>query len=316
MAMANALSSTMKPIRLRSISDFHKLNRLAAPEHPLISVVDFAKVAEAKRTNPIQPIVGDYYTVSVKRGLGGKMRYGQQEYDFDEGVMYFLAPGQVLYPSPPTPPDAEVQPSGWILLIHPDFLWNTSLAKTIRHYEFFDYAVNEALFLSDKEEATIYGLIQNIKQEYHTNIDKFSQNIIVSQIETLLNYADRFYQRQFITRKITNHRILENMEQILTHYFENENLAEKGLPSVQYLADSLNVSPKYLSSLLKVLTGQTAQQHIHEKLIEKAKEKLSTTDLSVSEIAFQLGFEHSQSFSKLFKMKTDQSPMEFRASFN
>jgi AraC family transcriptional regulator, transcriptional activator of pobA len=306
----------MKPLRLKTISEFHRMNRLSPPEHPLISVVDFAKVAEAKKVNAPQPIVGDYYTISVKRGLGGKVRYGQQEYDFDEGVMYFLAPGQVLLPSPPTPADADVQPSGWILLIHPDFLWNTPLAKVIRQYEYFDYAVNEALFLSDKEEATIYNIIENIRQEYHTNIDKFSQNIIVSQIETLLNYAERFYQRQFITRKISNHRILESMEQILTKYFANEHLAEKGLPTVQFVADELNVSPKYLSSLLKVLTGQTAQQHIHEKLIEKAKEKLSTTDLSVSEIAYALGFEHSQSFSKLFKLKTKVSPIEFRQSFN
>lgn len=306
----------MTPLRLKSISEFHRLNKLAPPEHPLISVVDFAKVAEAKKDNTIQAIVGDYYTISVKRGLGGKMRYGQQEYDFDEGVMYFLAPGQVLYPSPPTPPESKVQPSGWILLIHPDFLWNTPLAKTIRQYEYFDYAVNEALFLSEKEEATIYNIIQNIRQEYQTNIDKFSQNIIISQIETLLNYAERFYQRQFITRKITNHRILERMELILTEFFAVENLAEKGLPTVQHLAASLNVTPKYLTSLLKVLTGQTAQQHIHEKLIEKAKEKLSTTDLSVSEIAFQLGFEHSQSFSKLFKLKAGMSPVEFRQSFN
>lgn len=307
----------MKPVRIKSISEFHRLNGIPQPEHPLISVVDFAKVAEAKRvTPPVHAIVGDYYTISAKRGLGGKMRYGQQEYDFDEGVMYFMSPGQVLQPSPPTPLDAPVQPSGWILLIHPDFLWNTPLAKTIRQYEYFDYAVNEALFLSDKEEATIYNIIENIRQEYHNNIDKFSQSIIISQIETLLNYADRFYQRQFITRKITNHRILEQMERVLHEYFSTDQLKDKGLPTVQYLADELNVSPKYLSSLLKVLTGQTAQQHIHDKLIERAKQKLSTTDLSVSEIAFELGFEHSQSFSKLFKLKTNQSPLEFRESFN
>jgi AraC family transcriptional activator of pobA len=220
----------MKPLRLKSISEFHRLNRLLEPEHPLISVVDFAKVSEAKKDMTLQPLVGDYYTISVKRGLGGKMKYGQQEYDFDEGVMYFMAPGQVLQPSPPTPPDAPVQPSGWILLIHPDFLWNTALAKSIRQYEYFDYSVNEALFLSKKEEDTIYNLIQNIRQEYHSNIDKFSQNIIISQIETLLNYADRFYQRQFITRKITNHRILENMEQVLTDYFTKEDVAAEDYP--------------------------------------------------------------------------------------
>lgn len=304
----------MKPLRIKSISELHKLNHLTPPEHPLISVVDYALVAAAKLNNPPQAIVGDYYSISVKRGLSGKMRYGQQEYDFDEGVMYFLAPGQVLQMSPA--PEPGVQPSGWILLIHPDFLWNTSLAKTIKQYEFFGYAVNEALFLSEKEEATLNNIIANIKQEYHSNIDKFSQNIIISQIETLLNYAERFYQRQFITRKITNHQVLDRMEQIFADYFNSEDLVSNGLPTVQYVADSLNMSPKYLSSLLKVLTGQTAQQHIHEKLIEKAKEKLSTTDLSVSEIAYELGFEHPQSFSKLFKLKTKVSPLEFRHSFN
>ncbi|HEY4786123.1 MAG TPA: helix-turn-helix transcriptional regulator, partial [Bacteroidales bacterium] len=193
---------------------------------------------------------------------------------------------------------------------------NTPLAKTIRHYEYFDYAVNEALFLSEKEELNVISIVRNIQQEYHSNIDKFSQNIIIAQLEVLLNYSDRFYQRQFITRKITNHKILERLEKILFDYFNNNDLMKKGLPTVQYIADSLNVSSSYLSGLLKVLTGQSTQQHIHNKLIEKAKELLSTTDLSVSEIAFELGFEHSQSFSKLFKSKTMLSPLEFRHSFN
>ena len=304
----------MTPLRIRSITEFHRYNELPQPEHPLISVVDFALISAAKKHHPVRTIVGDYYTISVKRGLGGKMRYGQQEYDFDEGIMYFMAPGQLLQTSPP--PEPGVEPSGWILLIHPDFLWGTSLAKTIKHYEFFEYSVSEALFLSDKEEATLNNIIANIKQEYHSNIDKFSQNIIISQIETLLNYSERFYQRQFITRKITNHKVIDRMEQILSDYFNNESMVVNGLPTVQYVADLLNISPKYLSSLLKVLTGQTAQQHIHEKLIEIAKEKLSTTDLTASEIAYALGFEHPQSFSKLFKLKTNLSPLEFRGTFN
>jgi len=305
----------MKPLTIKSIREFHQLHRLAPPEHPLISVVDYAGVVKAKRENPVMPpLVADYYSISVKRGLSGKMRYGQQEYDFDEGVMYFLAPKQVLHASPA--PDEDARPSGWILLIHPDFLWGTPLAKTIRQYEFFGYAVNEALFLSEKEENTLNGVIANIKQEYHANIDKFSQRIIISQIETLLNYSERFYERQFITRKITNHQILDRLEDLLDAYFHSEELLQKGVPSVQWVADELHVSPNYLSGLLKVLTGQSTQQHIQGKLIEKAKEKLSTTTLSVSEIAYELGFEHSQSFSKLFKAKTRQSPLEFRQSFH
>ena len=203
-----------------------------------------------------------------------------------------------------------------MLFIHPDFLWNTSLAQKIKKYEYFGYATNEALFLSDKEEAVINDLVKNIKTEYDSNIDKFSQDIIISNLETLLNYAQRFYERQFITRKITNHHILNRFEEILTAYLRNEDMLSKGLPTVQYMADSLHISSKYLSSLLKQLTGQTAQQMIHEKLIDVAKGKLSTTELSVSEIAYQLGFEHPQSFNKLFKSKTNQSPLEFRQSFN
>jgi AraC family transcriptional regulator, transcriptional activator of pobA len=206
--------------------------------------------------------------------------------------------------------------SGWMLLIHPDFLWNTSLAKTIKQYEYFDYSTHEALFLSEKEEATIISLMKNMEQEYRSNIDKFSQDIIIAQLELLLNYADRFYHRQFITRKIANHQILNRLEDVVNEYFNSDDLGKKGLPTVQYIAGALNVSPNYLSGLLKVLTGQSTQQHLHDKLIEKAKEKLSTSDLSVSEIAYELGFEHPQSFSKLFKSKTNVSPLEFRQSFN
>lgn len=190
------------------------------------------------------------------------------------------------------------------------------MAKKIKQYEFFDYSVNEALFLSEKEEEILNNIIRNIRQEYHSNIDQFSQDIIISQIETLLSYSERFYQRQFITRKITNHQILDRLETLLSDYFNSDDLATKGLPSVQYISDHLNVSPTYLRSVLKTLTGQSTQQHIHDKLIEKAKEKLTTTSLSVSEIAYELGFEHLQSFSKLFKTKTQVSPLEFRQSFN
>jgi AraC family transcriptional activator of pobA len=304
----------MKPYRVKSISEFHSMFNLPKPEHPLISVVDYAELVAGKTRSEITTLVSDYYSISVKRGLSEKMRYGQQDYDFDEGVMYFLAPGQVLHTTPVK--DSEVQPSGWILLIHPDFLWNTPLAAVIKRYEFFDYKVNEALFLSEKEEAILNNIIQNIRQEYNANIDSFSQNIIISQLETLLNYSERFYQRQFITRKITNHQVLNRLDNLLTDYFQSEELVNKGLPTVHQIALSLNLSPSYLSGMLKVLTGQSTQQHIHDKLIDRAKEKLSTTDLSVSEIAYGLGFEHPQSFSKLFKSKTSLSPLEFRQSFN
>lgn len=304
--------TSQKPLHLKSISEFHELNGLPKPEHPLISIVDYAKLCKFTSENSTALLFG-YYTISLKRGVS-KMFYGQQEYDFDEGVLYFMAPNQILRTN--SNPDEDLKRSGWLLLFHPDFLWNSPLATKIRQYEFFDYSVHEALFLSEKEEEILNNIVENIQREYHTNIDKFSQDIIISQIETLLNYSERFYQRQFITRKITNHQILDRLEKILADYFNNYDLVTKGLPTVQFVAGELNVSPSYLSSLLKVLTGQSTQQHIHDKLIEKAKEKLSTTELSVSEIAYELGFEHPQSFSKLFKSKTNFSPLEFRHSFN
>jgi AraC family transcriptional activator of pobA len=301
------------PVRVKTISEFHRLWGLPQPEHPLISVVDYSKINPSRENTPTS-VIFDCYSIAIKRDMSFKMIYGQQEYDFDEGVMCFIAPNQVLRIESGS--NTTSGHSGWILFIHPDFFWNTPLAKTIKQYGYFNYSANEALFLSEKEEATISNIIQNIQQEYHSNIDKFSQSIIISQIETLLNYAERFYQRQFITRKVTNHKILERLEEILAGYFNSDDLITKGPPTVQHIADRLHVSPNYLSGLLKVLTGLSTQQHIQDKLIEKAKEKLSTTDLSVSEIAYELGFEHSQSFSKLFKTKTKFSPLEFRQSFS
>lgn len=301
-----------QPIRVKTISEYHKLRGLSKPEHPLISVIEYDTTAH-ETAMPVS-LVLDFYSIAMKRNFDVKIKYGQQEYDFDEGIMFFISPGQVFRIEVVN--ESVEKHSGWILLVHPDFFWNTSLAKTIKQYEYFDYAVSEALFLSDKEEGIVAGLMRNIQQEYHANIDNFSQSIIIAQLELLFSYSERFYHRQFLTRKISNHKILERLENILNEYLSGDDLATNGLPTVQYVAKSLNVSPNYLSGLLKVLTGKSTQQHIHDKLIEKAKEKLSTTDLSVSEIAYDLGFEHPQSFSKLFKTKTNLSPLEFRQSFN
>ena len=302
-----------KPYRIKSITEGHRLVGLPKPHHPLISIVDVSGITSGvKNDSEINAVIFDFYVVSMKRGCNNLL-YGQQIYDFDEGLMAFMSPGQILRKEET---DVPLNLQGWMLFIHPDFFWNTSLAKKIKQFEYFSYSTNEALFLSDKEETSINGIIDNIRQEYESNIDKFSQDVIIAQLELLFTYAQRFYERQFITRKITNSKILNRLEDVLTDYFSNEDLLSKGLPTVQYIADTLNISAKYLGGLLKQVSGQTTQQHIHEKLIEKAKEKLSTTDLSVSEIAYELGFEHPQSFSKLFKTKTKQSPLEFRASFN
>ena len=300
-----------QPFRIKTISEYHKVMGLPKPEHPLISVIDFESITYFEGKKPAS-IFFDFYSISLKRNFNGKMKYGQQEYDFDEGIMFFISPGQVFS----VEVNKKLTHTGWLLLIHPDFLWSTPLAKTIKQYEYFSYSVHEALFLSEKEETTIINMMHNIEQEYRSNIDKFSQGVIIAQLELLFTYADRFYHRQFITRKITNHKILDRLENILSEYFNNDDLITKGLPTVQYIAETLNISANYLSAMLKVLTGQSTQQHIHNKLIEKAKEKLSTTDLSVSEIAYELGFEHPQSLSKLFKSKTKVSPLDFRHSFN
>jgi AraC family transcriptional activator of pobA len=305
--------STRKTQRIKTISEFHRLRGLSKPQHPLISIVDYSDIRRPSDISDVNWVL-DFYQISIKRGINARVKYGQQEYDFDEGVMFFISPNQVFRIE--ADPESTASRSGWMLLIHPDFLWKTPLGKNIRQYEFFEYSVNEALFLSDKEEKIMGGIIRNIQQEYHSNIDKFSQGIIIAHLEALLNYSERFYHRQFITRKISNHKIIDRLESLLTDCFNDEKLVEKGLPTVQSIAGALNISPKYLSSLLKILTGQTAQQHIHEKLIEKAKEKLSATDLSVSEIAYELGFEHPQSFSKLFRTKTNLTPIAFRRSFN
>ena len=305
--------ANLQPLRIKTISEYHQVMGLPKPEHPLISVIDMESLERQKDNESIR-LVFDFYSISLKRNFNAKIKYGQQQYDFDEGIMFFISPGQVF--GIDVEKGAKIKRSGWMLVIHPDFLWKTALAKNIKQYEYFDYSVHEALFLSDKEEATIISIMKNIQQEYHSNIDKFSQQIIISHIETLLNYSERFYHRQFITRKKANHQLLDKMEKLLADYFNSEILLKSGLPTVQYISENLNVSPNYLRGLLKVLTGQNTQQHIHEKVIEKAKEKLSTTDLSISEIAYELGFEHPQSFSKLFKTKTNLSPLEFRQSFN
>jgi AraC family transcriptional activator of pobA len=303
-----------EPHRIKTISELHQLTGLPRPEHPLISVVNLEEVKRppgGKNGN----LVFDFYSISLKRHCGGKFKYGQHQYDFQDGVMYFMAPGQVFGRIISDETKVSTM-SGWVLYIHPDFFWKTSVAKSIKRYEYFDYSVNEALLLTEKEEAIIISLMQNIQMEYHANMDKFSQDIIISQIEVLLNYSDRFYHRQFLTRKIENHQILDRLEDILTAYFNSDDLLTRGLPSVQYIAEKLNISPNYLSGLLKVLTGRNTLQHIQDKMIEKAKEKISTTQLSVSEISYELGFEHPQSFSRLFKAKTGLSPLAFRHTFN
>jgi AraC-like DNA-binding protein len=299
--------------RFSTISEFHAFAQLPKPQHPLFSVVDVGAVPHQYSEEPTSMVL-DFYVLAVKRMRNIQMTYGQHSFDFNEGVLSFMAPNQVFSMAVATQAEA-VEKSGWVVYLHPDFLWNTPLAKTIQQYDFWDYSLKEALFLSAQEEAAILHIIHAMQQEYATPIDRFSKQIIVSHVESLLHYADRFYHRQFLTREKANHEVLERLDTLLQAHFSGDNLLDRGLPTVHYVADRLNLSPKYLSNLLRLVTGQNTQQHIHARLIAKAKEKLSTTTLTVSEIAYELGFEHLPSFSKLFKAKTNLSPLEFRASF-
>ncbi len=300
------------PSNFNSLSEGHRFFGLPEPQHPLISLLN-AESNQRVENNSLQAHVLNFYKISYKPKLSGRVKYGQHYYDFDEGGLLFAAPAQVIG-------GKEDNHGGvcslYTLLIHPDFLLSYALAKKIKQYGFFSYAANEALHLSDKEKKTILSIFKIIEEELAGRIDDFSHDVIISQIELLLNYANRFYKRQFITRKTQSSDLLQKLEELLDDYFNNERSLNLGIPTVHYLSEHLHISPGYLSDMLRSLTGQNAQQHIHHKLIEKAKEKLSATSLSVSEVAYELGFEHPQSFSKLFKTKMGQSPLEFRQAFN
>ncbi|MBC7451615.1 MAG: helix-turn-helix transcriptional regulator [Cytophagales bacterium] len=302
---------SVQPYIINSISELHSILELPKPEHPLVSVINLSEV-RCHFDDKMQSVIYNFYSICIKKNFKGKLKYGQNYYDFDEGVMTFFSPGQVIS----TIITDDMAVNGMWLVIHPDFVQNYSLSKTIKEFGFFSYAVNEALHLSEKEETMVTTVMQTIEQEYRSVIDGFSQDVIVSHIEVLLNYSNRFYNRQFLTRKHASNDLLTNMESLLSDYFNGDNVIQLGLPTVHYLAAKLNISSNYLSDMLRSLTGQSTQQHIHNKLIDKSKELLSTTSLSVSEIAYQLGFEHPQSFNKLFKSKTKASPLEFKNSFN
>ena len=294
----------------KSISALISYLGLPAPHHPLFALIDYG-ITPQEKINSQQKLCIDFYKISLKNTFRGKIKYGQDHYDFEEGGLAFLKPGQIV-----TPYEDLESYEGYSLYFHPDFIRKFPLGNVIKSYGFFSYDVSEALFLSAKEKAIVEQLFQTIHAELQENIDQFSHEVLVSQLTLLLSYSKRFYNRQFITRKDLNDEILNSLDQILEKYFEEKCGLEKGLPSVKYISKELKLSQRYLSDLLRSLTGLNTQQYIQKAILEKAKEKLSTTNLSVSEIAYELGFEHSQSFSKLFKTKTDYSPLEFRHSFN
>ncbi|MBO9201987.1 MULTISPECIES: helix-turn-helix domain-containing protein [Niastella] len=294
-----------------SVSDLHASLNLRKPVHPLVSVVKLDDV-NTKESVPVETIIHNFYTVFLKKNFDGKIRYGQQYYDFDNGTITFYAPKQRITIEGFTPTKLQ----GWMLAFHPDFLHGYQLAKKINDYGFFSYATNEALHVSEKEEMIVSGIMQNLQSEIEAIIDGFTQDLVVSHIDLLLNYCNRFYSRQFITRKKASNDLIAKFEELLIAYLKDGRSNATVLPTVQFFAEKLFVSPHYLNDMLKNLTGQTTQQHIHCQLVEKAKELLTTTNLSVGEIAYRLGFEYPQSFNKLFKNKTNVTPLQFRQSFN
>ncbi|PZR11651.1 MAG: AraC family transcriptional regulator [Flavobacterium psychrophilum] len=295
-----------QPVIFNSLSQLHKAMGQPPPTHPLIGIINYGEAIFDPKDYE-QGIILNFYKISFKTNFSGRLRYGQGFYDFEEGGMSFFAPGQLLKMQ-----DEEADYDGMTLHIHPDFLRAYPLGNTIKQFGFFSYSAAEALYLSEREKATILSVYQFIKEELNERIDKFSQDVIISQIELLLNYANRFYDRQFITRKAVNNDILNRLETLMDNYFNQEKALEKGLPSVNSVAEELNLTPRYLSDLLRNLTGQNTQQFIHEKVIDKAKEYLAKDELTVAEVAYSLGFEHPQSFNKLFKSKTGVSPSDYK----
>lgn len=294
-----------------SVSDFHAVMKLKKPTHPLVSVVRLEDI-NPEASLGLGQIVFNFHTIFLKRNFEGRVKYGQKYYDFDSGTMSFYAPKQLVNLEGVQPGKVD----GWMLVIHPDFLHGYPLAKRIKEYGFFNYATHEALHLSEAEDNIIAGLMENLQKEIVERIDSHTQDVLIGHIDLLLSYCNRFYTRQFLTRKKASSDLLLRFETILKEYYSDDKAGTSGLPTVQYFADQLFVSASYLNDMLKNLTGQTTQQHLHNYLIEQAKELLTTTSLSVNEIAYQLGFEYPQSFSKLFKKKTLTTPLKFKQSFN
>jgi AraC-like DNA-binding protein len=296
----------------KTLSAYIDYLELPRPEHPMLSVfsaIDDGFLPCPKESSP--PITNDCYSISLKKVVKGDLNYGRTKYDFTNGALIFIAPRQVLQW------DSSVvfEQKGFSINFHEDFLKGTELAQQIKKYGFFSYSANEALHLSPREEKQIESIVENIEIEYHNNQDEFSKDIIISQLSTLLKYANRFYERQFLNRKELSNDLLAQFNQQLEAYFESGQLQEKGIPSIEQLAGKMSVSQRYLSDTLKKETGKTTTEHLQLYLIDEAKNILLKPDKSISEVAYELGFEYPQYFSRLFKKKEGVSPSEYREKY-
>ncbi|GLB52464.1 AraC family transcriptional regulator [Neptunitalea chrysea] len=300
-------------IKIETISEFHQVLGLEKPKHPLISVL---RLGDARKNLEVENLkyLPSLYKISLKDNCPYSIvNYGRNSYDFQEGTMIFTAPNQVMeYKKAETTKTDK----GWILAFHPDLIRKSPLGQNIEDYSFFSYASNEALHLSEEERKTVTDIVEKIEKEISNNMDTHSQTLIISNVELLLNYCVRFYDRQFYTRTNLNQDIASQFEQFLKDYYNQDKQLELGIPTVQYCGESMNMSPKYLSDLLRKETGKSTQDHIHQYIIEKAKNRLLNSNESASQIAYALGFEYPQYFSKIFKKKTTMSPNEFRKNLN
>ena len=296
----------------KTLSAYLEYLELPRPEHPMLSV--FSALGEGflpcpKESSP--PITNDCYTISFKKIVKGDLNYGRTKYDFTNGALFFIAPRQVLQW------DNRVvfEQKGFSINFHEDFIKGTELAHQIKKCGFFSYSVNEALHLSPREEKQIEAIVENIDLEYQNNQDEFSKEIIISQLSTLLKYANRFYERQFINRKALSNDLLEQFNLELEKYFDSGQLQDKGIPSIEHIAENLSVSQRYLSDTLKKETGKTSTEHLQLYLIDEAKNILLNPNKTVAEVAYDLGFEYPPYFSRLFKKREGISPTEFREKY-
>jgi len=298
-------------IRIESISMLHNMFQIPPPKHPLVSVIDFSKLDnhEKESQHTGLQVASSFYVITLKHLKSGSLQYGRKQIDFQEGSLFFSLPEQVSTIQNPVFEECRYN---WGLYFHPDLIYGTPLFNKIAEYSFFKYTTNEALHLSEDEKVSLSSIINTIETELNRPIDKHTKNVLISAIEYLLNHCNRFYDRQFITRANENNSVIDTINTYLKNYFDSANLTEKGLPTALQCADQVNLSPNYLSDLLRKETGKTTQEHIHYHLLEIAKDRLLGSDDSIKEIAYSLGFEHSHYFSSLFRKKVGLSPTEFR----
>jgi len=295
-------------LKIQSLTDMFRIMEMPSPKHPLIAIVDYSRTPFTTKV-PRFKVVCDFYQITIKSDKNGFLKYGRESYDYQEGSLVYLAPEQVVeYDSS----DSDVVESGWSLFFHADLFRTFPLGRKMKEYGFFNYQSNEALHISEKERALVESILHKIEMELDSNLDDFSEEVIVSNIELLLNYSKRFYNRQFITRKRFNENTITQFTNLLEEYFSREMQKEIGIPTVQYFADKLTFSPNYLSDLIRKGTDKSILEHIHYHVIELAKNRLLNSNSSVSEIAYELGFEYSQYFSRLFKSKVGKTPSEYR----